>query len=405
MKNAKNLLRYVLLAALVGVIVGAVDALFGRVLIAISDFRTGHALFLIPFLPLAGLLIVWMYHRFSKESLGGMTLIFETGLNRRESIPVALIPLVMLGTWITHLFGGSAGREGVAVQIGATVSHTFGRKMHLPDNSRVMLVTGMAAGFAGLFQTPLAATFFAMEVIIAGFLDYEALLPALVASYIASGVSHALGLEKFTADISDTIPLTDARHVAALLVMGAAFGLAGFCFSFFLGKMKKQMAKKFENPYKRIAFVAIPLAAVLLILWQGRYSGLGTNLISASFSGGTIFAWDWILKLLLTLVTLSIGFQGGEVTPLFAIGSSLGAVLGSLFGLPVTVCAALGYAAVFGSATNTLIAPVLIGLEVFGPQNMTAFLIVCAVAYILNGNCSIYSAQQSARELLKKAQK
>ena len=187
--------------------------------------------------------------------------------------------------------------------------------------------------------------------------------------------------------------------------MGAAFGLAGFCFSFFLGKMKKQMAKKFENPYKRIAFVAIPLAAVLLILWQGRYSGLGTNLISASFSGGTIFAWDWILKLLLTLVTLSIGFQGGEVTPLFAIGSSLGAVLGSLFGLPVTVCAALGYAAVFGSATNTLIAPVLIGLEVFGPQNMTAFLIVCAVAYILNGNCSIYSAQQSARELLKKAQK
>lgn len=161
-------IKYIILAIIIGVVVGIVDTVFGRGLIAISDFRTANYKYLIPFLPVAGLLITWLYLRFSKLSLKGMTLVFEVGQEKRDSIPLALVPLVMVGTWITHLFGGSAGREGVAVQIGATLSHYLGRKMKTPDNSKVMLITGMAAGFGGLFQTPLAATFFAMEVIVAG---------------------------------------------------------------------------------------------------------------------------------------------------------------------------------------------------------------------------------------------
>ena len=158
------------------------------------------------------------------------------------------------------------------------------------------------------------------------------------------------------------------------------------------------MAKTFTNPYIRIGLISILLVILLVLLHMGRYSGLGTNLIDAAFHSGTIHSYDWIVKLILTVLTLCIGFQGGEVTPLFSMGASLGIVLGSLLGLPEVVCAALGYAAVFGGATNTLIAPMLIGMEIFGVQNALAFVIVCSVAYIVNGNRSIYTAQQLAGE-------
>lgn len=387
-------LKYVLLAILIGVLVGIIDAVFGRGLLAISDFRTGHYLYLIPFLPFSGLLITWLYHHFSETSLKGMTLVFETGQKKREDIPLLLIPLVMSGTWITHLFGGSAGREGVAVQIGAALSHALGRRFHLPKDSRVMLIAGMTAGFGGLFQTPLAAVFFSMEVIFAGKIQYEALLPALIASYISAYTSHTLGLEKFYVPLKDPLEISDAGMAVRLIVLGIIFGLTGRLFSFLLAKSKKFFGEKIKNPYFRIGVISIPLALILFLLYNGRYSGLGTNLISAAFSGGMIYSYDWILKLLLTILTLAIGYQGGEVTPLFSIGASLGIVLGEILSISPVHCAALGYAAVFAGATNTLLAPVLIGLEVFGANDMVPFLIVCIFAYLVNGNKSIYGAQE-----------
>ena len=185
----KQIILYTLIAALIGVIVGAIDALFGVTLLSITDIRDNNIIKIVPFLPIAGVVIMLLYKQFSKESMKGMTLVFQTGLGDNDRIPKSLIPLVMICTWITHLFGGSAGREGVAVQLGATVAHTIGRKMKMPNNSRVLLIAGMAAGFSGLFQTPLAATFFAMEVLVAGSLQYEALLPALMASFVASYTS------------------------------------------------------------------------------------------------------------------------------------------------------------------------------------------------------------------------
>lgn len=389
----KNISIYVLLAVVVGIIVGAIDALFGRVLLFITDFRTEHYKILLPFLPIAGLLITYMYNKCSKESLKGMSLVLETTQEKREGIPKALIPLVMIGTWITHLFGGSAGREGVAVQIGATLSHNISKKLNLPNNGKVMAIVGMSAGFGGLFQTPLAALFFAMEVITVGVLEYEALLPAFVGAYVASTTSHLLGLEKFFVNINDTIPI-DEKAVVKIIILGIAFGLAGKAFSYSLSKLKVFMGNKFKNPYVRIGVVSIPLAVLLFIVLGGRYCGLGTNIINNCFNDGTVYSYDFILKIAFTVITLSIGFQGGEVTPLFAIGASLGYVLGGVMGLNPVVTASLGYAAVFGSATNTLIAPMLIGLEVFGSQNMTMFVVVCIIAYVLNGNKSIYSAQE-----------
>jgi len=388
--------KYVILAVLVGICVGIVDTIFGRGLLTISDFREQYYRYLLPILPVAGLAIVWMYQRFSSLSLKGMTLVFEVGQKKREEIPLALVPLVMIGTWITHLFGGSAGREGVAVQIGAMLSHETGRRLHIKETKPVMLITGMAAGFGGLFQTPLAAVFFAMEVGVSGYVEYDTLLPALIASYTASTTSHLLGLEKFSVDLQEIWKIGDVKNAGILVILGLAFGLTGRCFSVLLQKTKKLAGDKISNPLVRIGCLAIPLAVILLALHSARYSGLGTNLITASFDGDTIYGYDWILKLLLTIATLAIGFQGGEVTPLFSIGASLGVVLGSALGVPPVVCASLGYAAVFGSATNTVIAPILIGLEVFGSQNAIPLVVVCLLAYMVNGNHSIYGAQVKA---------
>lgn len=389
-----QMIKYFIMAVVTGVIVGAIDALFGRVLIVISDFRTLYYQYLLPFLPIAGLVITGMYYVFSKQSLKGMKLVFEAGQKKTDSIPLLLIPLVMIGTWLTHLFGGSAGREGVAVQIGATLSHALGRKFKFPENGRLMLVIGMAAGFGGLFQTPLSATFFAIEVIVIGKMDYEALLPALASAYTAAFTSHSLGLEKFSVVIKDTVNLSGTKTILSVICLGMIFGLAGRLFSFSLSKLKTFMGEKIMNQFVRIAAMAIPLAALLLVIHGSRYSGLGTNLISAGFAGEMIYSYDWILKLLFTIFTLAIGFQGGEVTPLFSIGTSLGVILGGIFGLPPMLCAALGYAAVFGSATNTLLAPIMIGLEVFGGADMVLFVVVCVIAYGVNGDLSIYAQEK-----------
>lgn len=393
-QKGKNIIRSIAASLLIGVIVGAIDAVFGRGLLAISDFRTEHFTYLIPFLPIVGLVIVWMYQHFSETSTKGMTLVLEMGQGKRKEIPLLLAPLVLVGTWITHLFGGSAGREGVAVQIGAVVSSQMEQKFQLCGDRKKMLITGMAAGFGGLFQTPLAAVFFAMEVITAGKMEYGALLNSLVAAYTASYTSYFLGLEKFAVPIQISLNMSQPRVLALVILLGVTFGLTGRFFAVSLKYAKEKMSHFFGNPYARIGLVSIPLAILLTLLHMGRYSGLGTNLIAAAFGGQTIFAYDWLLKILLTVLTLSIGFQGGEVTPLFSIGASLGVIGGGILGLPPEVCAALGYAAVFGSATNTLMAPMLIGLEVFGTENAVAFVLVCVVAYLVNGNRSIYTAQQ-----------
>lgn len=392
MNKKTELIKYGVLALIIGIIIGIIDTIFGKGLILIGEIRNKYFWYLVSFLPIAGLLITWLYRHFNELSLKGMTLVFETGQQKRDAIPLALIPLVMICTWITHLFGGSAGREGVAVQIGATLSHYFSRYFHFPKNGKVLLITGMAAGFGGLFQTPLAALFFAMEVMIVGEMDYEALFPALIGAFSASYTSHFLGLEKFSIEITQSMSINNFKSMLLVIIVGLLFGLAGRLFSLSLAKLKEIFKKKFENPYKRIGFISIVLVLGLM-LFQGRYNGLGTNLIDLSFHQGTIQIYDWLLKLVFTIITLAIGFQGGEVTPLFSIGASFGVVLAFIFHLPIELCAALGYVAVFASATNTLIAPMMISIEVFGGNNMMLFIIVCIFAYLVNGNQSIYGAQ------------
>lgn len=301
----------VLIAVVVptGIAVGAVDAVFGRVLLYLGAVRDAHTAWFLPFLGLIGALMAWAYKRYGAGCENGMGMVFEASHAEREAIPLRLVPFVICATWLTHLFGGSAGREGVAVQLGAA-------------------------------------------------------------------------------------PEWSAELALELTAQGIVFGLTGAAFAFCLKRAKKLAQNRLKNPVLRALVMGVALSAVLYLLYRGRYCGLGTNLINASLAGEPIYAWDWALKLALTVLTLSAGFQGGEVTPLFSIGASLGAALAGLLGLPAAFCAALGYAAVFGSATNTLLAPALIGAEVFGWAAAPHFFAVCALAYAVNGGRSIYSGQK-----------
>lgn len=404
------------IATALGAAVGALMAFFGQVLLAAGGLRDSYPIYFIPGLALAGVGIVLAYKKWGKGAERGMGIVFAVGQGKESHIPLRLIPMVAVGTWLTHLFGGSAGREGVAVQIGAALGHNISKKLPFENASHIMLVAGMAAGFSGLFQIPMAATLFALEVLIVGHMDLMALLPTAAAAFTACKVSNMLGLEKFAVDLNGILTGTDGGATIAkmfmnngsmdieflikLALLGILFGVVGGGFAKLLSMAKDFFVKKFPNPVKRIAIMGITLSALFLLLWQGRYSGLGTNLIDMCFAGTGIAdgvgiqSYDWILKFALTILTLAVGFQGGEVTPLFSIGATLGATSAVMFGLPFPLAAALGYAAVFGSATNTLWAPILIGCEVFGFDTLPAFFVVCVMAYVCNGGQSIYNQKK-----------
>lgn len=400
----------VAVALVLGAIVGTLTAFFGQVLDRIGAIRDANPLYWIPALALGGVAIVLTYKKIGKGSERGMGIIFDVAHGKEREIPLRLIPLIMVTTWVTHLFGGSSGREGVAMQIGATLGHNISSKIHVENAPRILLVAGMAAGFAGLFQTPLAAIALSLEILLAGHLEMAALLPAAVAAFTACKVSQMFG-ETTVIAMNDIFPSDISRilwndsgldicFILRLAVLGAIFGIVGGGFARLLPLSKKFFAEKFPNPVKRVAIMGVVLSALLLLCWQGRYSGLGTNLTDMIFSGSAtsaasdIYAYDWILKMLFTIVTLSVGFQGGEVTPLFTIGATLGTALAAIVGVPLPIAAALGYAAVFGAGTNTLFAPILVGAEIFGFDLLPAFFVVCTAAYVCNGGKSIYAQKK-----------
>lgn len=393
-KQALRLLALCAVAAAVGVAAGALAAVFGRGLLAIGAVRDAHPGRWLPFLPLAGAVIAWCYRRWGSRAGRGMGLVIDAAFDEEETIPRRLIPMIFLSTWATHLFGGSAGREGVAVQMGAALGRGAGRLLPMQNAKKLLLKAGMAAGFGGLFRTPFAAALFAVEVTAVGRLDLEALLPVLAASLAARWTSGALGLEKFTVELTG-LPVLDGPMALRLACLGLCFGLVGALFAIGLGRAKAFLGQRMHNPVARAALVGAVVAAASLACHWGRYSGLGTNLITAAFAGGTVYWYDWLAKLLLTVVTLAGGFQGGEVTPLFSIGASLGVWLAPLAGVPVPVAAAAGYCAVFGAASRTLPAPALIAGEVFGREFLPFGLLCCAAARVCSGGATIYPAQRT----------
>lgn len=388
------ILYLIIVGLIIGLGVGIIDGFFGIILNKLNYYRELNFNKLIPFLAPAGLFIVYIYKKYGGKIYEGMNLIFEIGHGEEKNLQKRFIPLLIIGTWITHLFGGSAGREGVAVQIGSTFSNWIGRRspLNILDKDKIFLTTGIAAGFAGLFGTPIAAVFFSVEVLEAGTLRYQGLLPATIASFTSSMIAQRLGLNIFKYDLIANIDINFINFVK-IGILGIIFGIVGYLFAFLLKNTKNIFKKYIPNPYKRIFIIGILLSILFVMFHNGRYSGLSESLMEGSFNGGKIYYYDWILKLILTVLTLSAGFQGGEVAPMFIIGSTLGAVIGIYFNLPIEFVAAIGYISVFGSGTNTFLAPIFVGGEIFGFSNIIYFFIASCFAYLFNMNNSVYSLQ------------
>ena len=385
---ARRVLTLLALAAAAGVAGGVLTAVFGHGVLAVTALRERWPLLLL-LLPAGGALICAVYARWGGECGRGMALVFDAAAGRRPGVPARLIPLAVGATWLGHLLGASVGREGVAVQIAAAGASCLTPALRTPADKRRLLTAGVAAGFAGLFRTPLAAAFFALELFHCGVAQYDALLPALAAALTASAVSGALGVSPATAVLGAAAPAFTVEGLIALTLLGAACGLAGRLFVGLLHGLKDRFGRWMPNAYQRIVLVGA-LVALFGLATGSRYNGLSEGLSAAALAGGSLYAWDWLAKLCLTAVCLAAGFQGGEVAPLFTIGACLGAVLAAPLGLPVPLAAALGYAAVFAAGTNTLVSPILVGLELFGGEYFGGLCLVCALAYVCNGGHSIY---------------
>lgn len=382
-----------------GAIVAIFEVIFGLGLLWMDEACKGLMPWICMATPAIGVLILWIFRKYAGPVKKGMNLIFEVSQGKPESIPKRTVALVTGATWLSHLAGASVGREGVAIQIGAAVSYTIGKFfkpwMKVKNAKTIFLVTGMAAGFAGLFGTPFTAVLFAMEVLVAGVLKFRAMAPAICAALTASWVSGKLSLKPEILHIAKVTVFDLSEQWWQLIVLGVLCGIIGGLFAGCLRRVRNRVTKLIPDSYKRMIIGGIVLG-VLVFVTDCRYSFGGGNLIFAPFTGGTIYWYDFLMKFAFTIFSLAIGFIGGEVTPLFAIGVCLGTVVGPLIGLDPQLCAALCYAAVFGAGTNTWLAPIMVGMEIFGYSWFPFFFCVCSCAYLVNRNASIYSLQQRA---------
>jgi H+/Cl- antiporter ClcA len=401
---AYQLIRWTIIIIPVALVVGSLVALFLFLLDYVTNYRSSHD-WLLFLLPLAGVGIWFIYKEFGGKSEAGNNLIMDEIHEPGGGVPARMAPLVLLTTIITHLFGGSAGREGTAVQIGGSMANLLGRWMRLkPADLRILLMTGIAAGFGAVFGTPLAGAVFALEVLAIGVMRYDALIPCLIAAIFADFVCSAWGIHHTHYEILyHTTKHFDLPLLAKVIVSGVAFGLASYLFSITMHSIKKY-SKEYIKPAWLIPAIGGGLIILLVFLLDTtNYIGLGVipgnemNVgITTTFTNGYVPEWAWFWKLLFTAITLGMGFKGGEVTPLFFIGATLGVTLSHLLGAPSGLFAGLGFIAVFAGATNTPIACTLMGIELFGTEHALLFAVACFTAYYFSGNSGIYSAQRTA---------
>lgn len=388
--------EWVLLGAAVGAVSGAASALFLCVLQRATDLRTGHE-FLVYCLPLAGLLIGWVYERFGRSIAGGSDLIIDTIHDEGPRLPLRMAPLVLVGTVLTHLFGGSAGREGTAVQMGASLADALLERLKLTGPlRRQLLAAGVAGGFGSVFGTPIAGALFGLEFVVLGRIEYDALLPALVASLLGDMTTRAFGIEHVRYPAPASLALTPLL-LLKWLVFAALLSLATRAFIGLTHLLKKHA--KLRIP--RLPFRMLAGGVLVVVLWRmvgsSDYLGLGLPTILRSFTDPTLPPYAFALKIVFTAVTLGAGFLGGEVTPLFFVGAALGNVLSRLLGVPLAMGAGVGLAAVFAAASNTPLALSVMAVELLGGNLFPHAVIVCVLCYLLTGSRSIYTAQRLLR--------
>lgn len=395
LENAWHFLRAFLRWSLLAILVGAVCGLVGTAFHVCVNFATqwrGALEWLLYLLPVGGVVIVWLYHRLGQSSSLGTDKLF-TSIQDRTAVPVAMAPLIFVATFLTHLLGGSAGREGAALQLGGSLGSDIGRLLKLnEDDRRTLTMVGMGALFAALFGTPLTATLFALEVISVGVFYYSALVPCIVASLVAYGISRAFGIAPTRFAI--LVEPLRTRLLLKVAVLAIACSVMSIVFCMTMHATEHFLAKKIPNGYLRIFLGGAAIVALTLLVGTGDYNGAGMDVIQRALEQGRAAPAAFLWKLVFTAITIGCGFKGGEVVPTFFIGATLGCVLGPLLGIPAGFAAAIGLVCVFCGAVNCPIASIALSVELFGSTELIYFALACGIAYMLSGYSGLYSSQK-----------
>lgn len=389
-----EIIRWVPIAFAVGILSGSASAVLLFSLELATRVRESHV-WLIALLPLSGFFIGWLYHRFGRSVEAGNNLLLEEIHDPQSVIPARMTPLVLLGTFASHLFGGSAGREGTALQTGASLADQLSRPLRLgPADRRILLMAGISGGFGSVFGTPLAGAVFGLEVLAIGKLRYDAILPCFIAAIVGDRITLAWGVHHTVYRIQQ-IPGIDTRGLLAAVLAGIAFGLTGRFFATITHGISHWFKRTIRYAPLRPVLGGAVVAAAVFALGSTRYIGLGIPTIVESFAR-PVAPWDFAGKLLFTALTLGCGFKGGEVTPLFFIGATLGNALGHVLPLPMSLLAGMGFVAVFAGAANTPLASTLMAMELFGAEAGVFAAIASVVSYLISGHAGIYQAQRIA---------
>ncbi len=383
------LVKWILFGTLTGVVVGGVGTLFYHCLNFAHTFRTQHLEIFLA-LPIGGLIIILIYRFMRKDP--GTNIVFAAVYDDTD-IPGRMAPLIFVSTFLSHIFGASAGREGAALQLGGSISNQLGKLFKLNSaNRHVVIMCGMSAGFSSVFGTPLAAVIFSLEVVNVGMMNYGALVPCVFASLIASIVSKAFGAagEAFHIPV---IPSFDYILLLKIILLAVLLGALSILFCVVLHGAPKLYQKVFKNPYLRIVVASVIIVVLTLCLKTTDYMGTGMHVIENTFHEGAR-PEAFVLKLVFTALALGAGFKGGEIVPAFFIGATFASVVGPLLGLPVALSAACGLIGVFCGATNCPITALLIGFELFGLEGMPYYLVTVAVSYMFSGYYGLYHEQR-----------
>lgn len=390
-KYVKSLVKWLVCSVIIGVICGIIGTAFYQAVEKATELQ-GRFPWLLFFLPFGGVSIVFLYHIFGVKNAKGTNMIIES-IRTSEKIPFIMAPLIFIGTVITHLCGGSSGREGAALQIGGSVGAFLGRIIHLNEKDmHVIVMCGMSAVFSALFGTPLTAAIFSIEVVSVGVMYYTAFLPCIVSSIVACSISRLAGIstEKYSIPIINIMSL---GLIIKVIILAALCALVSSIFIICMHKTAKLYENKINNQYIRIIVGGLLIILLTTIVGTRDYNGAGMNIVKYTFSG-KVNLESFLLKIIFTVVTLGAGYKGGEIVPSFFIGATFGNAVGNLMNINPGFGAAIGMVSVFCGVVNCPITAIFLSIELFGSGNVLLFALACAISYVLSGYYSLYKSQK-----------